>query len=132
MVLENLGVGLLPVPTIALLSTGVVLWRERKRCYYYGGHLGEQRRNSLLISAMFLGYWIFYLVVEIVKCVRLHELERVHPGKGSKYPSSDMFLDNIVLVGLYAVFVCLESILLVRGWLRNNRFKHLAATRSYA
>lgn len=79
-------------------------------------------------------YWLFLAVFETIKSVRLHLLEQLDPTtiKNSQYPSSDQFLDNVVLVcnislsasmtllmilfvkvGLYIVFFGVECSVLV-------------------
>ncbi|KAL0569775.1 hypothetical protein V5O48_012186 [Marasmius crinis-equi] len=63
------------------------------------------------------GYWLFLTVVEIAKTIRLHLLEEKLPNTThtSKYPSSDQLLDNVVLLALYALFLLLELVALVRS-----------------
>ncbi|EEB96104.1 hypothetical protein MPER_04817 [Moniliophthora perniciosa FA553] len=61
------------------------------------------------MSYLLSGYWLFILVVEIVKTVRLHVLEQQEVGKQA-YPASDMWLDNVVLTALYALFLCTELV----------------------
>nr|GAT60758.1 predicted protein [Mycena chlorophos] len=102
--LENLGVGLLPVNTLGLLCAFIVLLRERV----------HGRSRTLL--PIFVAYWLFELVVEAVKTARLNKLQQVDPttSKDSKYPSSDWFLDNAVMLALYCIFCVTEiSVLFV-------------------
>ncbi|KAJ7494727.1 hypothetical protein B0H11DRAFT_915194 [Mycena galericulata] len=99
--LEKLGVGLLPINTIGLISVFVVLWRERT----------SRTRAVLSILAV---YWLFLMIFEAIKTSRLHRLEELDPTtiKTSQYPSSDQFLDNAVMLVLYFIFFCTESITL--------------------
>ncbi|KAJ7066954.1 hypothetical protein C8F01DRAFT_652829 [Mycena amicta] len=92
--LENLGLGLLPVNTIALICAFVVLLRERVP--------GRSRR---LLQILII-YWLLEFIFEAVKSARLHTLEELNPttSDNSKYPSSDWFLDNAVMLALYLVF----------------------------
>ncbi|KAF7312272.1 hypothetical protein MIND_00240200 [Mycena indigotica] len=101
--LEDLGYGLLPVNTIGLICAFAVLWRERI----------PGRSNEIV--QIFLVYWLLELIVMAVKTARLHELENLNPttSKDSKYPSSDWFLDNAVMLGLDLVFACCEIATLV-------------------
>jgi len=103
--LEQLGVGLLPTTTIALVGVFVVLWRERASgrtrtvslvsCIIYISC--RTRTNTTQILAI---YWFFLTIFEAVKTTRLHRLEELNPTttKTSQYPSSDWFLDNAVMV----------------------------------
>ncbi|KAJ7707714.1 hypothetical protein B0H17DRAFT_1125438 [Mycena rosella] len=91
--LEHLGVGLLPVNTIALISVFVVLWRERT----------AGRTRSVLLSNTDIDttvYWFFLTIFLAVKTARLNTLVNLNPTttKTSQYPSSDWFLDNAVMV----------------------------------
>ncbi|KAJ6531786.1 hypothetical protein B0H19DRAFT_1325925, partial [Mycena capillaripes] len=90
--LENLGVGLLPLVTIALLALFVILYRERS----------GRTRMTLTILAI---YWFFMTIFEAIKTARLHTLEELNPTttKTSQYPSSDWFLDNAVMVHISLV-----------------------------
>ncbi|KAF7327788.1 hypothetical protein MKEN_00358600 [Mycena kentingensis (nom. inval.)] len=99
LVLEELGVGLLPVNIAGLICAFVVLWRER-----------VPGRTKMMLQLLFV-YWILLSVVEAIKTARLHKLEVLNPTttKTSKYPSSDWFLDNAVMHGLYVVFACAEA-----------------------
>lgn len=96
MVVADLGVGLLPITPVALALAIVILWHER-------------RARTRIMSYLLSGYWLFILVVEIVKTVRLHVLEQKEVGKPA-YPASDMWLDNVVLTALYALFLCTEFV----------------------
>ncbi|KAJ7126999.1 hypothetical protein C8R44DRAFT_110958 [Mycena epipterygia] len=100
--LEQLGVGLLPINTIGLVCVFIVLWRERAT---------GRTRAILLILAV---YWFFLTIFEAIKTTRLHRLEELNPTttKISQYPSSDWFLDNAVMVALYFIFFCIESVTL--------------------
>jgi hypothetical protein len=60
-------------------------------------------------SQVFAVYWLLLVIFEAIKVSRLHRLEDLHPAKGSKYPSSDQFLDNAVLVGSLLLFVNLVA-----------------------
>ena len=80
-------------------------------------------------------YWLFLTVVETVKSVRLHLLEEKNPTtmENSRYPSSDQFLDNVVMVsffdssirlpltvsqlGLFLVFFVYEAVTVVRTYM---------------
>ncbi|KAJ7650279.1 hypothetical protein FB45DRAFT_887463 [Roridomyces roridus] len=97
--LEQLGVGLLPVNTVALLLVFTVLWRERAS------------RTKAMISILAV-YWFFMTLFELIKTVRLHRLETLHPNtaNNSRYPSSDQFLDNAVMLVLYALFCGTEIV----------------------
>ncbi|KAJ7104164.1 hypothetical protein B0H15DRAFT_808826 [Mycena belliarum] len=96
--LEHLGLGLLPVNTIVLLGVFVILWRERS---------SGRTRSVLLILVV---YWFILTIVEAVKTARLNTLVELNPTttKTSQYPSSDQFLDNAVMLGLYFLFFCAE------------------------
>ncbi|KAF8878724.1 hypothetical protein BD779DRAFT_1179022 [Infundibulicybe gibba] len=87
LVAEDLGVGLLPVTTIALIFVWVMLYRER----------GGRTRGVLTIL---MAYWLLLGIVVALKSTRLHELEILNPNtaKTSNYPSSDQLLDNAVMV----------------------------------
>jgi len=67
------------------------------------------------MSSLFLLYWLLYSGVEALKVVRLNRLNELHPAKDSKYPSSDRFLDNLVMLALYFAFAGLEISSLVVG-----------------
>jgi hypothetical protein len=47
---------------------------------------------------LFMGYFLFLAIVEAIKVVRVNKLRKLHPAKGTAYPSSDLFLDNVVMV----------------------------------
>jgi len=111
LVLDHLGVGLLPIPPVALLFVFCILWRQRKE-------------RTRAMSSLFLLYWLLYSGVEALKVVRLRRLNELHPAKGSKYPSSDQFLDNLVMLCLYATFAGLEVVSLAVGWKRNQHDKN--------
>jgi len=106
LILGSLGVGLLPIPSVALLLVFGVLWHQRKK------------RTSAM-SYLFLLYWLLYSAGEVLKIVRLNRLDELHPAKESKYPSSDQFTDNVVMLCLYVVFAGLEVGSLVVGWRRD-------------
>ncbi|KAK7033090.1 hypothetical protein R3P38DRAFT_2920642 [Favolaschia claudopus] len=101
--LERLGVGLLPANTVGLLCVFAVLWHERTA--------GRTR----ITASTFAAYWFLLAVFEAIKTARLHDLEVLNPNttKTSQYPSSDWFLDNAVMLGLYIVFFCTECATLV-------------------
>jgi hypothetical protein len=52
-------------------------------------------------------YWLLLTVFETLKSVRLHQLMVLNPTttKNSQYPSSDQFLDNVVLVDILSPFM---------------------------
>ncbi|THV04754.1 hypothetical protein K435DRAFT_161113 [Dendrothele bispora CBS 962.96] len=83
---EHLGVGLLPITPVALLIAMIIIWKERK----------TRTRTMASILAF---YWLFLAIVQTVKSVRLHLLEELNPTtkNDSNYPSSDWFLDNVVM-----------------------------------
>ncbi|KAJ7284983.1 hypothetical protein C8J57DRAFT_705646 [Mycena rebaudengoi] len=97
LVLEKMGVGLLPVTSIAYICVFVILWRERP----------ARTRPVLFIFAV---YWFFLTIFLIVKSVRLQRLVELNPTttKTSQYPSSDWLLDNVVMLGLSFLFLCTE------------------------
>ncbi|KAJ6513295.1 hypothetical protein C8R45DRAFT_341794 [Mycena sanguinolenta] len=99
--LESLGVGLLPVNTIGLICVFVILWRERT---------GRMRMTLSILTV----YWFLMTVFMAIKTTRLHTLEELNPttAKTSQYPSSDWFLDNAVMLALYFIFFCIESVTL--------------------
>ncbi|KAJ7773267.1 hypothetical protein B0H16DRAFT_1714162 [Mycena metata] len=101
--LEQFGVGLLPFNTIGLICAFVVLLRERKS--------GRTRRTLAILAV----YWFFLTIFEAIKVARLHTLEELNPTttKTSQYPSSDWFLDNAVMLALYFIFFCGETVNLV-------------------
>ncbi|KAJ7603775.1 hypothetical protein DFH06DRAFT_327802 [Mycena polygramma] len=101
--LENLGVGLLPINTIALLCLFAILWR---------GFRSGRTRMTISIMAV---HWFFMTIFEAIKTVRLHTLEELNPTttKTSQYPSSDWLLDNAVMLALYFVFFCTETVTLL-------------------
>ncbi|KAJ7637756.1 hypothetical protein DFH06DRAFT_652380 [Mycena polygramma] len=101
--LENLGVGLLPINTIALLCLFAILWR---------GFRSGRTRMTISIMAL---YWFFMTIFEAIKTARLHTLEELNPTttKTSQYPSSDWLLDNAVMLALYFVFFCTETVTLL-------------------
>ncbi|KAK7049808.1 hypothetical protein VNI00_005238 [Paramarasmius palmivorus] len=96
LVVDDLGVGLLPITPVAFFLVLYILWHERRV---------RTRAMSYLLS----GYWLFLCIVFIVKTVRLRVLEQ-HESAKSKYPASDQLLDNAVMAGLFAVFFCAEII----------------------
>ncbi|KAG7095476.1 hypothetical protein E1B28_006215 [Marasmius oreades] len=101
LVAEGMGVGLLPLNSIGLLLVLHILWQERRV---------RTREILQLLSA----YWLFLAIVETVKTVRLHTLEQNNPNdlEGSKYPSADQLLDNVVMLALYVLFLCFEPVTL--------------------
>ncbi|KAJ7170681.1 hypothetical protein C8R43DRAFT_60089 [Mycena crocata] len=118
--LENLGVGLLPVNTVGLLLVFVLLLRERTS--------GRTMPVLIILAA----YWFFLAIFLAIKTARLHRLEQLNPTmtKTSQYPSSDWFLDNAVMLGLYVVFFVYECINLLR--LRRQRQRaHLQGEGGY-
>ncbi|KAJ7586075.1 hypothetical protein C8J56DRAFT_946105 [Mycena floridula] len=94
---DNLGMGLLVITPITLLV--VICLR--------------QFRDITLPLAV---YWLFLAIVELVKTIRMHTLEMKLPNttKTSKYPSSDQFLDNLVMLILYALLFIFECGTLVK------------------
>ncbi|KAJ3726653.1 hypothetical protein FB446DRAFT_783951 [Lentinula raphanica] len=100
---QNLGVGLLPMTSIALLMILGLLWIERR---------GRKRSSSIVLCS----YWLFLAVVETVKAVRLNVLDETIPNKTSSpnYPASDQLLDNAVMVALDYIFFALESYTVIR------------------
>ncbi|KAK7462774.1 hypothetical protein VKT23_007358 [Stygiomarasmius scandens] len=106
LVAENLGVGLLPITPVALFIAMIIIWKERK--------MRTRTMGSILAV-----YWLFLTVVETVKSVRLHLLEEKNPTtmENSRYPSSDQFLDNVVMLGLFLVFFVYEAVTVVRTYM---------------
>ncbi|KAF9457498.1 hypothetical protein BDZ94DRAFT_224493 [Collybia nuda] len=102
LIAEHLGVGLLPVSSITLVIVFVLLWKEK-------------RGRTLEVSLFLIMYWLLLTIFETIKSVRLSLLVMLNPNttKTSKYPSSDQFLDNVVLLCLYFVFFCVECVTLV-------------------
>ncbi|KAF9043611.1 hypothetical protein BDZ89DRAFT_237785 [Hymenopellis radicata] len=100
--LENLGVGLLPMTTIGLMLAFFVLLTERK---------GLTRVVSMVLAS----YWFLLSIMFIIKSVRLHLLEKLDPTtrENSKYPNSDWFLDNVVMMALFIIFFIYECTLLI-------------------
>ncbi|KAF5368846.1 hypothetical protein D9758_002950 [Tetrapyrgos nigripes] len=106
LVAENLGVGLLPITSVALVFALIIIWKERKM-------------RTQTMAGILAAYWLFLTVVETVKSVRLHVLEEKLPttAKDSKYPSSDQFLDNVVMLGLFLVFFLYEIFTIGRTYM---------------
>jgi len=100
--LANLGVGLLPVTPLALCLVLFFLWYER-------------RARTRVMSVVFLLYWIFLAAFQTVKSVRLHALEHLNPVRITEYPSSDQLLDNLVMLGLFLIFVFIEFTVLAQA-----------------
>ncbi|KAJ3755136.1 hypothetical protein EV360DRAFT_86192 [Lentinula raphanica] len=100
---QELGVGLLPMTSIALLMILGLLRIERR---------GRKRSSSIVLCS----YWLFLAVVETVKAVRLNVLDETIPNKTSSpnYPASDQLLDNAVMVALDYIFFALESYTVIR------------------
>ncbi|KAF8885922.1 hypothetical protein CPB85DRAFT_362097 [Mucidula mucida] len=100
--LENMGVGLLPITTIGLMLAFFVLLTERK---------GPTR----VVSMIFASYWLLLSIMFIIQSVRLHLLEKLNPTtmENSKYPSSDWFLDNVVMMALFIIFFIYECTMLI-------------------
>ncbi|EIN04038.1 hypothetical protein PUNSTDRAFT_123078 [Punctularia strigosozonata HHB-11173 SS5] len=102
----DFGVGLLPIDLIAVAFAFLLL-------------AVKGRRRSSTISLLLVVYWALYAIVAVVKVARLHLLETENPTtmKNSNYPSSDLFLDNAVMLGLYISFTIFEmtQLFLVRG-----------------
>jgi len=95
LILEDMGVGLLPIASAALVCVLVTLWLQRTK-------------RTGLVSATLSVYWLAYGVVMAIKCVRLHTLDLLHPAKGSKYPSNDWWLDCVVMTCLFFLFFLFE------------------------
>jgi len=63
-------------------------------------------------SSLFLRYWALWTLFQMVNVVRLRRLSHLYPAKGSFYPNSDRLTDNIMLLGLYALFFLFETCLI--------------------
>ncbi|KAJ3728077.1 hypothetical protein DFJ43DRAFT_1041076 [Lentinula guzmanii] len=100
---QDLGVGLLPLTTVALFMVLVALWIGRQ---------GSTRASSTILCS----YWLFLAAVETVKVVRLNVLDETIPNKASspKYPASDQLLDNAVMVALYYIFFVFELFTIIK------------------
>lgn len=57
------------------------------------------RSNLSQALQIFASYWLLLSIMFIIQSVRLHLLEKLNPTtmENSKYPSSDWFLDNVVM-----------------------------------
>ncbi|KAF9077310.1 hypothetical protein BDP27DRAFT_1413734 [Rhodocollybia butyracea] len=97
LIAQDLGVGLLPMNTIALFAVMIVIWTERRG------------RTRTIVSTL-CAYWLLLASVETVKVVRLNVLEQTIPNKLSSplYPASDQLLDNVVMMVLYWLFFIFE------------------------
>ncbi|KAL0959793.1 hypothetical protein HGRIS_011479 [Hohenbuehelia grisea] len=96
------GLGLLPVMPLALCLVLFLLWHER-------------HARTRVISFVFLLYWITLVVMEAIKSARLQLLEGLNPAKDTKYPSSDWLLDNLVMLGLFVIFMFIEIAVLAQA-----------------
>ncbi|TDL25174.1 hypothetical protein BD410DRAFT_837411 [Rickenella mellea] len=105
LVAAHQGVGLLPIGIVAIVLIFAVLCMKG-------------RSRSAPLAAAFLAYWFVSAVFGAVKVARLAKLDHEHPAKGTNYPSSDWVLDNAVILGLYVVFIPLETIHLL--WSRRR------------
>ncbi|KAJ6494820.1 hypothetical protein C8R47DRAFT_384885 [Mycena vitilis] len=125
LVLENLGVGLLPINTVALLCLFAILWRGfrsgRTRMTISVSCSRLSTLHSLILHQIMAVYWFFMTIFEAIKTARLHTLEELNPTttKTSQYPSSDWLLDNAVMLALYFIFFCTETVTLLLS--RNQR-----------
>jgi len=96
---EGLGVGLLPITPIAMGLVFAVL-------------LVQRNGRTVAISLLLLPYYLLLAIFLSLKTSRLVKLDHLHPAKGSKYPASDQWLDNAVMLGLAIVTFILETIIL--------------------
>jgi hypothetical protein len=100
---EHAGVGLLPVTSVALSTIFAILLLQRRErtldvCLVSHISLLECQPCEPNIPQLFFSFWTVSAILEAVKVSRLHLLEILFPSRDSKYPSSDKFLDNVVIV----------------------------------
>jgi len=55
-------------------------------------------KQKLIALQLFFIYWILNIVFQLIKVVKMQQLNQLDPGKKSLYPSSDQLLDNAVIV----------------------------------
>ncbi|CAO1630108.1 unnamed protein product [Sympodiomycopsis kandeliae] len=76
--------------------------------------------TQLAIRCAILLFWVLSLIFTAVKLRGLVLVGQVEPRDGTEYLSSDQQLDVGVIVGLYGIFVIVESIALVKAFRRRD------------
>jgi len=99
---DKLGLGLLPVTPIAMVFVFYVLCLQRNG-------------RTIAVSLLLIPYFLILAIFLALKTSRLVKLASLSPGKGSKYPASDQWLDNAVMLGLLVVTSIIESVVLVKS-----------------
>jgi len=108
--IAKLGVALLPFNTAGLIIAIVIVG-----C----------RATMPRLAFPLVHYWLLLMIFEAVKVSRVKLLPSATP---TGYPGSDQLLDNAVLLGLYVVFVFLDTYEIVVYWTRMRRTHDALAT----